>query len=231
MFIELVDSLRCLEPHEDTWLVASVWRMDGRHIVDGTLGCPVCRREYPVREGVAWFEPESGGTGSPARPDAARSTETADPAGPSAAAGSEPSSRLERAAALLGLVDGGGIVVLGGSWTECAGALVELGPAHVVVLNVTPSSESPQEVSALRVGDRLPFAAGVVRGVAVASGVATDELVASAVRALRARGRLVAPAGARVPDGVVELARDADDWVGERAVVGSPPIPLRSARR
>jgi len=55
MFIELVDSLRCLTPHEETWLVASVAEMSGRHIIDGRLGCPICRRSYPVREGVGIF--------------------------------------------------------------------------------------------------------------------------------------------------------------------------------
>ena len=32
-------------------------------------------------------------------------------------------------------------------------------------------------------------------------------------------------------DDVVELARDAEDWVAERSVVASPPVALRSNRR
>ena len=62
MFIELVDSLRCIVPHDDTWLVASVGRMDGRHVIDGTLGCPVCHRQFPIRDGAAWFtaQPPTG---------------------------------------------------------------------------------------------------------------------------------------------------------------------------
>jgi len=54
--------------------------------------------------------------------------------------------------------------------------------------------------------------------------------VRGAVRALVAGARLVAPAGAAVPAGVRELARDEADWVGERDAAPSPPVPLRRAR-
>src|SRR5687768_2022845 len=131
MFIELVDSLRCLGAHEDTWLVAAVTRMDGRHIIDGTLGCPLCRREYPIRDGVAWFV-----AAGPAAPGLTRASPASD-------------DRVMRAAALLGLTDGGGIVALGGSWADCADGIAELGPAHVVLLNRTPSATAEQTVSSL----------------------------------------------------------------------------------
>jgi uncharacterized protein YbaR (Trm112 family) len=214
MFIELVDSLRCLNAHEDTWLVAAVARLDGRHIAEGTLGCPVCRREYPIRDGVGWFvEPSSA-------PDASRLTPHAPPA---------PDDRVTRAAALLGLMDAGGIIVLGGDWADCADAIAELGPAHVVILNRSATSDAPQSVSSLVVGDRLPFAAASVRAAALDAELAAA--LSSAAHVLRSRGRLVAPADAPVPDGVTELARDAENWVAERAVVASPPVMLRSARR
>ena len=212
MFIELVDSLRCLSAHEDTWLVAAVTRMDGRHIIDGTLGCPLCRREYPIRDGVAWFV-APGATA----PGLTRSS----PA---------PDDRVVRAAALLGLTDAGGIVALGGSWADCADGVAELGPAHVVLLNRTPSATAEQIVSSVVVGDRLPFAAASVRAVALDDDLAGATLD-SAAAVLRGRGRLVAPASATVPHGVTEMARDAQDWVAERDAVASPPVALRSARR
>jgi uncharacterized protein YbaR (Trm112 family) len=215
MFIELVDSLRCVSAHEDTWLVAGVTRMDGRRIVEGKLGCPVCRREYPVRDGVAWF------AGTPFDPEASRLTHAPAPA---------PEDRAMRAAALLGLTDAGGIVVLGGSWADCAEAIAELGPSHVVVLNRAIPIDAPQTVSCLVVGDRLPFAAGSVRAVALDAELAATSL-GSATGALRARGRLVAPASTPVPPDVSELARDEQDWVAERVAVASPPVALRSARR
>jgi hypothetical protein len=55
MFIPLVDSLRCIAGHEDTWLVASIERNEDRDIRHGFLGCPICFAEYPIREGVVYF--------------------------------------------------------------------------------------------------------------------------------------------------------------------------------
>ena len=212
MFIELVDSLRCLTPHEETWLVASVSEMSGRHIIDGTLGCPVCRRIYPVRNGIGIF--------------------TADNAAPSSTnSGTAAEDRVMRAAALLGLSDGGGIVVLGDTWGECADALAEMGPAHVVTLTMAASDASPQGVSSIVVDDALPFGPGSLRGVALGGRTATPALLSSAVERLRGRGRLVAPVDVPVPDDVSELARDSQDWVAERAVVASPPVVLRLGRR
>jgi uncharacterized protein YbaR (Trm112 family) len=216
MFIELVDFLRCLSPHEDTWLVAAVMRMDGRHIVEGTLGCPVCRRAYPIANGVAWFtDREPGGA------DLERLT-TAGPA---------VDEQITRAAALLGLTEPGGLIVLGGSWARFADAAAELGAAHVVVLNAQASESSPQEVSALVVETKLPFSSGSLRAAALGSELAAPRLLTAAAQALRSRGRLVAPAHAPVPENVEVLARDDTDWVAERTVVASPPVTLRPSRR
>jgi len=217
MFIELVDSLRCLADHEETWLVAAVTRMDGRHIVDGILGCPICKREYRVVDGVAWFTT----SGEPS------------PAGLTPPGGPAHEDLVLRAAALMGLTDAGGIVCVGGPWVACADALAELGPAHVVTLTAQarPSGAGAEAVSALVVDDRLPFGTGAVRAVALGAELATGALVRSAVSVLRSRGRLVAPADSGVPDGVTELARDETDWVAERVAVASMPVALRSARR
>jgi hypothetical protein len=208
VFIELVDSLRCVNAHEDTWLVAAVTRMDGRHIAEGTLGCPVCRRTYAVRDGVAWF------TDSP----------VADVGLTPVASGSD--DRAMRLAALLGLTEPGGIVVLGGTWSDCATAIAELGVAHVVIVNAASPTDGPQEVSCIAVDDRLPFAAGSVRAIALDARLAT--LLPSAADVLRSRGRLVGPAVSALPNDVAELARDDQDWVGERTVVASPPVTLQS---
>ena len=212
MFIELVDSLRCLTSHEETWLVASVSEMSGRHIVSGTLGCPICRRSYPIREGIGIFT--TGGN----TPSLTRGAVAAE-------------DRVMRAAALLGLTDTGGIIILGDSWVDCADPLAELGPAHVVTLNVAPSDASPQGVSSIAVDNALPFGSGGLRGVALGRQTATTTLLSSAAERLRSRGRLVAPADISLPDDVTELAHDAEDWVAERAVIASPPVVLRSGRR
>jgi len=216
MFIELVDSLRCLEPHDETWLVAAAGRMEGRHLIEGVLGCPVCRREYAVRDGTAWF--------STRQPDAADQRLTAP------LADSDP-AHVTRTAALLDLSQPGGIVVLDGSWAAHADMVAALGVAHVVVLDARTSESSVQEVSSIVVDDRLPFGLAALRGVAIDRQQPSPALLSSAASSLRGRGRLVAPSDAAVPDGVEVLARDDRVWVAERSVVASPPIALRSARR
>jgi hypothetical protein len=190
--------------------------MEGRHLVDGVLGCPLCRREYAIRDGTAWFSARQPRAGDP---DLTILTADSDPA------------HVTRAAALLGLSQPGGIVVLGGSWRAYADALAELGVSHIVVLNAQANASSVQEVSSIVVDDRLPFASAALRGVAVDRSAASRVLLASAASSLQSRGRLVAPADTQVPDGVAVLARDDHDWVAERTVVASPPVALRSARR
>ncbi|MEO8575536.1 MAG: hypothetical protein ABI556_02495, partial [Gemmatimonadales bacterium] len=53
MYIELIDLLRCPREHADSWLVAAFNKMDGRFVVEGKLGCPVCSATYGIREGIA----------------------------------------------------------------------------------------------------------------------------------------------------------------------------------
>ena len=55
MFIELIDQLRCINPHEDTWLVASFKTVSNRFVLEGSLGCPACSAQYPIRDGIADF--------------------------------------------------------------------------------------------------------------------------------------------------------------------------------
>jgi len=56
MFIPLVDSLRCPRVHDATWLVASIDRAEERDMKEGILGCPTCLAEYPVRDGIVYFD-------------------------------------------------------------------------------------------------------------------------------------------------------------------------------
>ena len=48
MHSEMVDTLRCLSVHEESWLVAAADETEGRHIMRGLLGCPVCHARYPI---------------------------------------------------------------------------------------------------------------------------------------------------------------------------------------
>ena len=48
MFIELTDHLRCPADHDESFLVLLPLDLAGRDVVQGTLGCPVCQREYAI---------------------------------------------------------------------------------------------------------------------------------------------------------------------------------------
>ena len=219
MFIELVDQLRCVRPHEDAWLVAAPDRMSGRHIVHGVLGCPVCGTRYPVREAVADFRLDAVDR------DAFRAMD-GDAGDPRTGDG-----EAMRAAALLALADVRAPVVLAGAWGVVAPTLVALAPAAYLLVNPTAPVEARTELSALRAAGALPLAAGAAHAVALDAAAARDDaLVAGAVRALRGGGRLVAPAWAALPADVRELARDERHWVAERDAPASAPVALRRGR-
>jgi len=214
VFIELVDDLRCPRPHEETWLVASADRTEGRDIVEGTLGCPVCHAEYAIRDGVVWFtEPRS----LPPR------------AGPGLSVDAEVAMRL---AALLDLSDAQGLALLAGSWGSAAPLLRDVVPAHLVLLSPAAGVVACDGISVLQIASGIPLAAATCRGVALDAATTGGDYLDAAVRVLRPRGRLVAPASTPVPPEVTELARDEHLWVAER--LASPPqlvaLRPRSAR-
>jgi uncharacterized protein YbaR (Trm112 family) len=212
MHVELIDTLRCPRPHADGWLVAAATRTVGRHIVEGTLGCPICEAEFPVRGGVVRFDGRESPRDSVATPAQVTSDEAL------------------RLAALLDLTDPGGTVLLAGEWDAVAGPLVDLIPINVLLLDSAHAgSHDREEISAL-VGGGVPVARGSMRGIGLDDAAVANGLLEPAVRALRTRGRLVAPASAPTPAEVRELARDARHWVAERLPVEGAPVRLARAR-
>lgn len=217
MHIDLIELFRCPRPHEESWLVASFDRMSERHVVEGRLGCPVCRAEFPIERGVLRFDRMKEAAGGPAAPDGApvASMAGADSTRPDGA-GEDESLRL---AALLGLMDAGGVVILSGSWGRYAARIAPMTEDIHLVLHdpdTPPVAGDSGRVSAIISPGRLPVAAGSLRGVALDSVAAGLALMEGAVRALRPKGRLVVPAGAELPEGVAELASDESVRVAER---------------
>ena len=210
MFIELVDALRCPRPHEESWLVLSATRLEARHVLEGTLGCPICHAEYPIEGGIADFRVKE--RTSPI--DASAMPEIPAP---------------EELAAMLALTDPLGFVVLVGAWARRADALLDLLDAPPFLLVDPPEDVAiGPGLSGIRAGIELPIAAGAARGVAVDD--TTPARVQSAARTTRAGGRLVAPVHAFLPAGVRELARDSRVWVAEREATPSAPIALHVRR-
>ena len=214
MFIELVDLLRCPRDHEDSWLVAAIYEKSDRDILSGILGCPICGAEYPIRQGVAIFGDAATTGAEPAR---TAYDETDDDA-------------AMRCAAMLDLFDPGGAVILGGTWGRAARALLDIAPVSVLLVDPPAGVVIGNGLSAIRIGNRLPVAPGSLRGIALDERTGVPAVVEAAVRALKARGRLVAPVSAAVPTGVTERVRDDRHWVGEVDAAASPPIPLTRQR-
>ncbi|MDB4885359.1 MAG: hypothetical protein JWN79_797 [Gemmatimonadetes bacterium] len=210
MFIELVDALRCPRPHEESWLVVSAERLVARHILEGTLGCPVCMAEYAIHDGVVDF---SAG----ARQLVAASVP------PSA----EQAMRL---AAFLGLDDAQGFATLMGAWGAHAIELRGMVDCPIMLIDPPADVDAAPGLSIIRTAGPLPLAAGSTRGLAIdLPDLHGDhaERVASAVRATRAKGRVVGPASLPIPAELHELARDEQHWVAEREAARSPLVTLK----
>lgn len=206
MHVELLDTLRCTAPHEPSWLVATSSRTEGRFIIEGVLGCPVCGAEYPIRDGAAWFGER----------DAARAL----------AGGIASEAEVTRLAALLAFDERGGLYLLEGPLAVMGEALADVAPARFILHG--PPDHCPGHAILRGAGDHVPLAEGVLRGAALSRPSAA--LAEAAARALSLKGRLVAPAETPVPHGIELLARDERQWVGERGAVASGPVELTRRR-
>ena len=211
MHSELVDTLRCMSIHEESWLIAAADEIHGRHIMRGLLGCPICHARYPIDQGIADF---TGGNRLPIALE-------------QATAPTDESAAI-KLAAMLDLTEPSGYVILVGNWARVAAALHELVRVMVLAVNPPPDVAMGSGVSGVATVDRIPVAAGSARGIAFDSLHATPRAAFAPIAALGAvkpGGRVVASAAAAVPDDVAILAQDADHWVGTRAS-GAPLIRL-----
>lgn len=201
MFIELVDVLRCPNAHEETWLVLAADEIDGRDVMAGTLGCPTCHAEFPIRAGIAHFD-----NGSAPR------------------ARSLPSDEDEavRLAALLDLTDARGYAILIGETGSHAPRLRELTDVQLMLVDPPPGIRMGAGLSGLTstTGSHvLPLAPESARALAVDSH-ATPELLESVLTAVEPGGRVLAPVSLTLPDGLTEMARDDRHWLAERQRIG-----------
>ena len=211
MHSELVDTLRCLSVHEESWLVAAADETEGRHIMRGLLGCPVCHARYPIEHGIADF---SGGVRVPVALDN----------------GSVPPDEAAavKLAAMLDLTDSSGYVILVGEWARLGAALREVVPVMVLAVNPHPDAIIGDGVSGVTTLDRIPVAASSARAIAFAAAGPTDEQpleLSAALGAVRPGGRVVASTDVSATDDVAVIASDAEHWVATRTS-GAPLIRL-----
>ena len=209
MFIEILDLLRCINPHEDTWLVASLKAVSNRFVLDATLGCPVCHAEYPIRRGIADFRVGGEIVHQPSYDSPPRESRE---------------ELATRVGAFLNATEPGATLVLGGSWAEAAQELSVMTETRVLAVNPGKRVEESESVGLLRVSREIPLAPASVLGAAFDASFST-ETISSAMKVVRPGGRIVGPAAIDPPSDLAILARDEDYWVAEK------PAEMISLRR
>jgi hypothetical protein len=196
----MIDLLRCINAHEDTWLVASFREVTNRMVMEGTLGCPICSAKYEISRGVVDFT-----RGESLAGDAER-----------AHAGHRREELATRAGAYLDATQPGTTIVLGGLWSYAAQELAEMANLRVIALNPPSGVEESERVGLLRVGGRLPLATNSAHGVALDAWFSAAS-IEEAIRVVRPAGRVVGPTALSAPETAVVLAHDEHYWVGEKA--------------
>jgi uncharacterized protein YbaR (Trm112 family) len=199
MFIELAELLRCPAEHEDTYCVLSSDETEGRRVISGIIGCPVCRAEYPIADGVVQFGPDPL-LGRDSRSDDITVEDTPDP---------------KVVQALLSLEIGAGYVVLVGSVTRLSDQLAKLiSEIQLVGVNPPPDVRESPELSLLRSSGTIPLRSGTARGVVLGQEYAGEPWLDEAGRVLMSGQRMVVVGETVSMDGVSQLAADSGLWVG-----------------
>ena len=199
MHIEMIDLLRCVNAHEDTWLVASFREISNRMVIEGTLGCPVCSAEYEIRNGVADF---------------ARGESIADAESERSSVSHRREELATRAGAYLDATQPGTTIVLGGLWAFAAQDLADMADLRVIALNPPTGVKESERVGLVRVASAIPLANASVHGVALDAwfdGKAIEE----AARVTKLGGRIVGSTTLTSPANSVVLAHDEHYWVAE----------------
>jgi uncharacterized protein YbaR (Trm112 family) len=200
VFIELIDLLRCVEEHEDTWLVASFETVSNRFVLDASLGCPSCSAHYPIRDGVADFS-------------AGQTTASCDKE--RGAASHRREELATRAGAYLNATQPGATIVLGGLWAYAAQELAEMADVRVIALNAPNEVKESSRVALVQTATRIPLAPESVHGVALDAWFPVA-MTQAAWRAVKPGGRVVGPTSFDPPADSTVLAHDDSYWVAEK---------------
>jgi len=192
VFIELTDHLRCPLDHPEHFLVLLPSRMEGRRVLTGELGCPVCGTVVHLAGGIAdWgaTSPSTAGTGLSA----------------------------DAVAAFLGLSGPGGFVLLaGGVATLAPGLARQLPGVRLVLVNPPAGTADSEDASVVR-APRLPVKSASMRGAVIGADMTgfpgrVEECVAAVLPGLRVVGEGGDPPAA----GVEVLGESEGCWVVRR---------------
>lgn len=197
MRLELAERLRCPRAHAPTPLIVVAQRTHERELVEGFAGCPVCHLEARITAGDVAF------------PDGV------EVAAPSRLAPTD--DRVQRTAALLGLADPGGAVLLSGRYATLAAALAQGFGVTAILLGAREAAAATAPVAGVRApAGTVPFADGTFRAAAL------ETAFPDALRSVAVGGHVLAPAAAPLIAGLAELARDPEEWVARREPAAQP---------
>jgi hypothetical protein len=197
MFIALAEFLRCPAGHaEDTQCVVLPEQMVDRDVRSGVVGCPICRREYPIVNGAAVFG--------------------ASPARPTGLVAALPDPAVVQA--LLGIAGPGGYVVLAGSAVGLTAGLRALqSGVHIVAVNPPDDRETPGGAVSVVCHDRtFPLKSAMARGVVIGSEYACQPWLDEGARLLLKGLRLVVLHEGITIETVEGLAEGDGHWVGRK---------------
>src|SRR4051794_33431523 len=137
------------------------------------LGCPVCRSEFQVRDGVLWMVTNA----MPAPATRAKN----------------PDEDGLRLAASLDLRTETGFAILRGSWCALAEPIVNVSPTELVLLDPPFGTITGERQSIIHAGGTVPFAANT----AYAAAIDDDERGFALAATVRPPGRVVGPLNVR----------------------------------
>jgi uncharacterized protein YbaR (Trm112 family) len=205
--ILLTDVLTCPRCGPRFGLIVLADRLDDRRVVEGRLGCANCREEFSVRDGVADLRFPRGA-----------------PAPVAGAAPRDAESAL-RLAALLGVRDRPGMVLLLGVDADTAEEVARLLPGAQVIVAGEDGGTGARALSRVRLAGSLPFRDASLRG-AVVGGEPAPELLDELSRALAPGAHLVVdPAASGTAQTLVD--RGLGVVLDQEGVVVASPMPPR----
>jgi uncharacterized protein YbaR (Trm112 family) len=212
MHIELTEMLRCPEEHPLDVLVLSTGEMLGRMVRSGIVGCPVCKKEYPIVKGIVDFR--GRGTGEEGRVQQ-RSDEPRVTLPPLPVPLPQESQTLQ---ALLDLSGPGGFVVLLSDATRHAAGLASLmGGIHFVGVDPPADMEESPVLSLMRSSRMIPLRPSMARAVVVGGDRASAPWLEEAQRVLlRGRRFVVEREDVDPPARINRLAAGQGLWAGEK---------------
>jgi uncharacterized protein YbaR (Trm112 family) len=195
MFIELTDHLRCPADHEEGFLVLLPDRIEGRSVVTGQLGCPICGRTFELSEGVL---------------------DTGDGQDPGASSASDLD--VDALIALAGLSGPGGYLTLVGPVASLWKDFAALNPGvGLVAVNPGPEVTDAPALSVLRSG-RIPLKSRSMRGVVLGRPYADDpHWVGEAARVVLPGLRVVGEGTDPPPEAIELMASAGGVWVGTKS--------------